>query len=220
MKFFLDTANVESIKTWAETGLIDGVTTNPSLLSKEGGDVKKIIKEIGAIVKGGDVSVEVTEKEPQKVYEQAKEIAKIGDNIVVKVPCHADYFAVIKRLCDEGITINVTLVFSLLQGLCMCKLGVKYISPFVGRLDDIDEDGMELIGNLRQIIDEYVFINTKILAASIRHVRHFHEAALLGADVVTLPVAVLEKATKHPLTDSGMERFLSDWQKLGIKKFP
>ena len=220
MKFFLDTADVESIKTWMKTGLIDGVTTNPSLLSKKGGDVKKIIREIAALVKGGDVSVEVTEKDPQKVYEQAQEIAKIGDNIVVKIPCHPAYFAVIKRLCDEGMSINVTLVFSLLQGLCMCKLGVKYISPFIGRLDDIDENGMELIGNLRQMIDEYVFINTKILAASIRHVRHFHEAALHGADIVTLPVAVLENATRHPLTDRGMERFLSDWQKLGIKKCP
>lgn len=220
MKFFLDTANVKEIKRWMQTGLIDGVTTNPSLLSKEKGDAKKIIKEICKVVKGGDVSIEVTEKDPKKVYAQAKKIAALAKNVVVKIPCHPDYFAVIKKLVDEGVALNITLVFSLLQGLMMCKLGVKYISPFVGRLDDIDADGMNVTAELREMIDEHVFLNTKILAASIRSVRHFHEATMIGADVATVPVAVLEKAMHHPLTDKGMDKFLQDWKNLGIKIFP
>jgi len=220
MKFFLDTANVKSIKQWMATGLIDGITTNPSLLSREKADAKKIIKEICKLVKDGDVSVEVTEKDPKKVYTQAKAIAKLSKNIAVKIPCHPDYLPVIKKLVQEGVKLNITLVFSLLQGLAMCKLGVAYISPFIGRLDDIDTEGMQLVADLRIMIDEYVFSNTKILAASIRGVRHLHDVALLGADVATMPAAVLEKAMHHPLTDRGMEKFLSDWKKLGIKKFP
>lgn len=220
MKLFLDTASPKEIATWAETGLLDGVTTNPSLLHKEGGDPVKVIKKICSIVKKGDVSVEVTEKDPKKVYAQAKKIAKIAKNVVVKIPCHPDYFAVIKKLVDEKINLNITLVFSVPQGLMMCKLGVKYISPFIGRLDDIDADGLDLVANLRQMIDEHVFLNTKIIAASIRHVRHLHAAILLGADVATVPPAVLEKSAHHPLTDRGMEKFLADFKKLKIKKFP
>ncbi len=220
MKLFLDTANVKEIKKWIATGLIDGVTTNPSLLHKEKGDPKKIITQICKLVKNGVVSVEVTEKDSKKVYIQAKQIAKIAKNVIVKIPCHPDYFEVIKKLVDEGIKLNITLIFSVLQGLAMCKLGVSYISPFIGRLDDIDDDGVELVGKLRQMIDEYVFINTKIIAASVRHVRHLHDSALLGADVATVPVSVLEKAMNHPLTDRGMEKFLEDWKKIGIKKFP
>ena len=220
MKIFLDTANLEGIKHWVKTGLIDGVTTNPTHLSKEGGDIKKLVKEICAVVSHGDVSVETTEIAPQKVYEQAKEISKLADNVIVKIPCHQDYYLIIKKLVDQGIKINVTLVFTLIQSLFMCKLGVKYISPFIGRWDDIDVDGIEIIDELRLMIDDYEFTKTKILAASIRHVRHFHEAILAGADVITVPIAVMEKATKHPLTDQGIAKFNADWQKLGIKQFP
>jgi len=220
MKIFLDTADVKEIKKWISTGLVDGITTNPSLLSKQKSDAKKIIKEICKIVAPSPVSVEVTEKDPKKVYAQATHIAKLAKNVVVKVPCHLDYVPVIKKLVDEGVTLNITLVFSLVQGMMMCKLGVAYISPFIGRIDDIGAPGLQLIADLRQMVDEYVFLNTKILAASIRGVRHLHEVALLGADIATVPVAVLEKSMHHPLTDKGMDKFLADWQKLGIKKFP
>lgn len=220
MKIFLDTAHIKDIAKWVDTGLVDGITTNPTLISKEKGDAKKLIKDICTLLNGGDVSVEVTEKDPNKVYKQAKEIAKIAKNVVVKIPCHPNYFAVIKKLTDEEINLNITLIFSLLQGLMMCKLGVKYISPFIGRLDDINIDGMELVADLRQMIDEFVFLNTKIIAASIRHVRHFHEAAMIGSDIATVPVSVFEKAMHHPLTDQGITKFLEDWKKLDIKNFP
>jgi len=220
MKIFLDTANIESIKHWNNKGVLDGVTTNPTLLRKEGGNVKKMIQEICSIVSPGDVSIEVTEIEKDKVYTQAKEIAAISDNVVVKIPCHEDYYPVIKKLTEEGIKINVTLVFTLIQSLFMCKVGVKYISPFIGRLDDIDSPGVELIHDLRLMVDQYGFTKTKILAASIRHVKHFHDVLIAGADVATLPTAVLEKAVKHPLTDQGIAIFMEDWKELGIKQFP
>ena len=220
VKIFLDTANIESIKQWNNTGILDGVTTNPTLLKKEGGDAKKIIQEICTIMSHGDVSVEVTETEKDKVYKQAKEIASIASNVIVKIPCHKDYYAVIKKLTQEGVQINVTLVFTLLQSLFMCKLGVKYISPFIGRLDDIDSPGVELIDTLRIMVDEYKLTDTKILAASIRNVKHFHEVVMAGADVATVPVAVLEKAAQHPLTNIGIQKFMEDWKKLGIKQFP
>jgi len=220
VKIFLDTANIESIKQWNNTGILDGVTTNPTLLKKEGGDAKKIIQEICTIMSHGDVSVEVTETEKDKVYKQAKEIASIASNVIVKIPCHKDYYAVIKKLTQEGVQINVTLVFTLLQSLFMCKLGVKYISPFIGRLDDIDSPGVELIDTLRIMVDEYKLTDTKILAASIRNVKHFHEVIMAGADVATVPVAVLEKAAQHPLTNIGIQKFMEDWKKLGIKQFP
>ncbi|MCK5632680.1 fructose-6-phosphate aldolase [bacterium] len=220
MKFFLDTANIKDIKSWVDTGLIDGVTTNPTLISKEKGDPKKTIKEICKLVKNGDVSVEVTEKDPKKVYAQAKKITKIAKNVVVKIPCHPDYFSVIKKLVKEGVRLNITLVFSLAQGLAMCKLGVEYISPFIGRLDDIGSDGMQLVADLRQMIDEYGFVKTEIIAASIRGVQHLQESILLGADIATVPAAILHKAMLHPLTDNGMKKFLDDWKKVGRKTFP
>ncbi len=219
MKIFLDTAHLESIKKWAQTGLIDGITTNPSHLSKEGGDPKKQVLEICSVMKDGEVSIEITEQEPQAVYKQAKEIAALADNVIVKVPCHQDYYVIIKRLIDEGVSLNITLVFTLLQGLMMCKLGAHYISPFIGRWDDIDVEGIELLNEMRIMIDSYGF-STELLAASLRHVRHFHHAVLAGADVATLPIAVFEKAIAHPLTDRGIEQFNADWQKLGIKQFP
>ncbi len=219
MKIFLDTANIQSIKKWIPTGLIDGITTNPTHLSKEGGDPKKRVLEICALLPKGDISVEITEQEPEQVYAQAKEIAQLAKNIVVKIPCHAQYYPIIKRLVDEKIPLNITLVFTLLQGLMMCKLGVRYISPFIGRWDDIDVEGIPLLHEMRHMIDFYGF-ETGVLAASLRHVRHVHDAVVAGADVATMPENILQKAVSHPLTDHGIEKFNADWQKLGIKQFP
>jgi transaldolase len=219
MKIFLDTANLVGIKKWVETGLIDGITTNPTLLSKEDSDPKKQILELCSLLPHGDVSVEVTEQDPEAVYKQAKEIAKLAKNVVVKIPCHKQYYAVIRRLVDEGVAINVTLVFTLIQGMLMAKLGVKYISPFIGRWDDIDIEGVVLLHDLRAMLDQYG-LPSKIIAASLRHVRHVHHVINAGADVATVPVDVLEKMTEHPLTDRGMEIFNQDWQKLDITTFP
>src|SRR6266478_2181856 len=172
MKIFLDTANTESIQKWAHTGLIDGVTTNPTHLSKEGNNPTEQVLAICDILPSGVISVEVTETEPDNVYLQARKIASLSDNIAVKIPCHPNYYSVIKKLINEGILINITLVFSLAQGLMMAKLGAQYISPFVGRLDDINGNGIELIQHLRHMIDWYDF-DTELLAASIRDVTHF-----------------------------------------------
>ncbi len=219
MKIFLDTANVDAIKKWAQTGLINGVTTNPTHLSKEGGDPKKQVLDICAALPEGEISVEITLQKPEDVYKQAKAIAALAKNIIVKVPCHKDYYPIIYRLANEGVKLNITLCFTMLQSLMMCKMGVRYISPFVGRWDDIDVDGIALLHDIRQMADQYGY-GTGILAASIRTVRHFHDAILAGADVATLPINVFEKAIEHPLTDRGIEKFNADWQKLGIKQFP
>lgn len=219
MKIFLDTADLKMIETWKKTGLIDGVTTNPTHLSKAKGDPKKVVQAIAKALPKGAISVEVTEKKPDAVYKQAKAIAKLGKNIVVKIPCHADYYEVIGKLLKDGVKLNITLIFSLVQALLMSKLGVQYISPFVGRLDDIDVEGVELLYNIRHMLDEYGY-QTQLLAASIRGVRHFHEAIMAGADVVTVPIEILQKASRHVLTDQGIEKFDTDWKKIGIRKFP
>ena len=219
MKIFLDSANLADIKKWASTGLIDGITTNPSSLSEEGGDPIKIVMEICKLLPEGHISIEVTNLEPNDIYKQAKAIAKLADNVWVKIPCHANYYEVIKKLVEEETKLNITLVFTVLQSLMMCKLGVYYISPFVGRWEDIDVDGMAFIPQMRNMIDFYGF-ETKILAASIRSVQNFHDAILAGADAITIPVDVFEKAISNPLTDQGIEKFNKDWQKLGIKQFP
>lgn len=219
MKLFLDTADLNTIQQWVRTGIIDGVTTNPTHLSKAGGQPINIIKEICSYFPQGCVSVEVTETEPESVYEQAKAIAKLSDNIAVKIPCHINYYYVIKKLVDEGISINITLVFTLAQGLAMCKLGVDYISPFVGRLDEINISGIKLVEGLVHMRDTYGY-DTEVLAASIRSVDNLHEVIAVGADIATVPVTVLEKAFSHKLTDKGMNMFLDDWKKLGITKFP
>jgi transaldolase len=219
MKLFLDTAHIESIKKYIFTGLIDGVTTNPTHLSKQGNNPQEVIKEIQSLLPNRDISVEITEKEPQAVYTQARAIADLGENIVVKIPCHADYFGIIHQLVSEGISLNITLVFSLMQGLFMSKLGVRYISPFVGRLDDMDVDGILLLHQLRDMIDYYGF-ETELLAASLRSVRHLHESIVAGADVATLPVELLEKSMNHVLTQQGIELFDADWKKSGIRQFP
>lgn len=219
MKIFLDTADVASIKQWADTGIIDGVTTNPSLLSKAGGDPKKIIQDICTILPDGDISVEVTAEDPLEAYQQAKKIAAFHKQVVVKIPCHLSYYPVIKKLVDEEVRINVTLVFTVIQALMMNKLGVEYISPFVGRWDDIDVDGIALLQEMCEMRDVYGY-QTEVLAASIRTVRQLHDAIMAGADVATLPVAVLEKAVQHPLTNHGMQLFAQDWKKLSITQFP
>lgn len=219
MKIFLDTANRKSIEKWVKSGLIDGVTTNPSHLSKEGSDPKAVVKDICEMLPQGDISVEITQEEPAEVYKQAREIAALSDNIVVKIPCHPAYFTLINQLVSEGVAINITLLFSVMQGIMMAKLGVRYVSPFIGRLHDIGSDGLQLISDLRQAFDEHGFY-TEILAASTRTVHNLQEVALIGADAVTVSVENFEKAMHHPLTDKGMRIFLEDWQKLGVKKFP
>lgn len=218
MKFFLDTANLEALTKAKQTGLIDGVTTNPSHLSKEGKSTT-LIKQIATLLPHCDISVEVTEKSPEAVYNQAKKIAALAPNIVVKIPCAKEYLPIISTLVQEGIPLNITLVFSVIQGLCMAKLQVKYISPFIGRLDDIDADGMQLIRDLRVALDNYDY-KTELLAASLRSIPHLTDSALAGADIATLPVTLFEKMLNHPLTDKGIRLFDEDWQKLGIKKFP
>jgi len=219
MKIFLDTADSKAIQHWTQTGIIDGVTTNPTHLSREGGDPVKKVLEICALLPKGEISVEVTEKDPQRVYEQAKAIAALAKNVMVKIPCHVDYYHVIHKLVQEGVPLNITLVFTVIQSLMMCKLGVRYVSPFIGRWDDIDVEGFKILHRIREMIDQYGY-KTQILAASLRHVRHLHHAIMSGADVATVPVDVLAKAVEHPLTDRGIEKFDADWQKLGIRKFP
>jgi transaldolase len=219
MKIFLDTANIELIKQWAHTGLIDGVTTNPTHLSKEGGNPTETVLAICDILPLGVISVEITETEPDAVYLQARKIAALSDNIAVKIPCHTHYYSVIKKLIQEGIMLNITLVFSLAQGLMMAKLGVDYISPFVGRLDDIGGNGIELVQQLRHMLDWYGF-ETQLLAASIRDTQHLEQAIMAGADIATIPTNVFEQSLAHQLTDKGMAQFLADWKKLTISQFP
>ncbi|HZW61249.1 MAG TPA: transaldolase family protein, partial [Candidatus Babeliales bacterium] len=218
MKIFLDTANIAHIKQWSETGIVDGVTTNPTHLSKEGNDPKKQVLEICSILPEGEISVEVTEKDPQAVYKQAKAIAALHKNILVKVPCHIDYYSVIDKLVKEDVRLNITLVFTLIQGMMMSKLGVDYISPFVGRWDDIDVDGIELVEQLKGMTEEYGY-ETQVLAASIRGVRHVHDSIMAGADAITIPIEILKKSVNHILTNQGIATFNADWQKLGIKQF-
>lgn len=219
MKLFLDTADIQLIKNWAPSGLIDGVTTNPTHLSKAGGDPIELIKKICEVLPHGDISVEVTQKDPEAVYQQARQIAAIADNVVVKIPCYADYYPVIARLIKDGIAVNITLVFSVSQALCMAKLGVDYISPFVGRLDDIGQDGMGVLADICTMVAQYGF-ESQVLAASVRTVAIAESALLVGADAITVPGAILHEMATHTLTDAGMKQFAVDWKKLGISEFP
>ena len=212
MKFFLDTANIDEIRNAAEYGLIDGVTTNPSLVSKEGRDFKEILLEITKIV-DGPISAEVVSTDAAGILREAYDLAKVHKNIVVKIPMIKEGMKALKQLSKDGIKTNVTLVFNSNQALVAAKLGATYVSPFVGRFDDISEVGMDLIGDLVQIFANYRF-STQILVASIRNPLHVREAALLGAHVATMPFKVLEQLLKHPLTDIGLERFLKDWEKM------
>lgn len=212
MKIFLDTANLESIRKFNDMGLLDGITTNPSLISKEGGNPKNIMEEIVKII-NGDVSLEVISTKYLDMIQEGKRLREYGKNVVVKVPMTPDGLKACKSLSSEGIPVNVTLIFSPNQALLAAKSGAKYISPFIGRLDDIGQDGMQLIKEIKEIFSNYNF-GTEILVASIRHPIHVVDAAKIGADVVTLPPAVLDKMLQHPLTDIGLANFLSDWEKL------
>jgi transaldolase len=197
-------------------GLLDGITTNPSLMSKEGGNPKNAMEEITKIIKG-DVSLEVVSTEYSGMMEEGKRLREYGDNVVVKVPMTPDGLKACKSLSSEGIPVNVTLIFSANQALLAAKSGAKYVSPFIGRLDDIGQDGMNLIKDINEIFKNYPDFKTQILVASIRHPLHVIDAAKIGADVVTLPPAVLEKMMQHPLTKIGLENFLIDWEKLKDK---
>jgi transaldolase len=212
MKFFLDTANIAEIRNAAEYGLIDGVTTNPSLVSKEGRDFKEILLEITRIV-DGPVSAEVLSTDAAGILREAYQLAELHKNIVVKIPMIKEGMKALKQLAKDGVRTNVTLVFNSNQGLIAAKLGATYVSPFVGRFDDISEVGMNLIADLVKIFANYRF-STQILVASCRNPLHIREAALLGAHVATMPFQVLEQLLKHPLTDIGLERFLKDWEKV------
>ena len=214
MKFFIDTANLDEIKEANELGLIDGVTTNPTLVAKEGDiDFKDRIAAICAIVKG-DVSAEVTALDTAGMLAEGRELAKIAPNVVVKCPLTLDGLKATRVFRAEGTKVNVTLCFSAAQALLAAKAGASYISPFIGRLDDIAQDGMALIRDIVQIYDNYGFA-TEVLAASIRHPMHIVDCALAGADVATIPFKVIQQLVKHPLTDKGLEGFLSDWKKSG-----
>ena len=212
MKIFLDTANLESIRKFNDMGLLDGITTNPSLMSKEGGNPKDGMAEITKIIKG-DVSLEVLSTEYSGMIEEGRKLRDYGENVVVKVPMTPDGLRACKALTAEGIPVNVTLIFSSNQAVLAAKAGAKYVSPFIGRLDDIGHDGMNLIKDIKTIFANYNF-STQILVASVRHPLHVVDAAKIGADVVTLPPAVLDKMLKHPLTDIGLKNFLADWEKL------
>ncbi|HYJ92269.1 MAG TPA: fructose-6-phosphate aldolase [Pyrinomonadaceae bacterium] len=214
MKFFLDTANLDEIRECNELGLIDGVTTNPSLVAKEGDvDFKEHLKKICDTVKG-DISAEVTALDTEGMLQQGRDYAKVASNVVVKCPLTMDGLKATRTLTSEGIGVNVTLCFSASQALLAAKAGAKYISPFIGRLDDISTDGMQLIRDIVQIYDNYGFA-TEVLAASIRHPMHIIDCALAGADVATMPFKVIQQLVKHPLTDKGLEAFLADWKKSG-----
>ncbi len=212
MKIFIDTANVDEIREANSMGLIDGVTTNPSLVSREGKDFKKLIKEICSIV-DGPISAEVISLDYKGMMREAHDLAKIHKNIVVKVPLTKEGLQATRSLKEEGIRTNVTLCFSPNQALLAAKAGAYFVSPFVGRLDDISTSGMELIGQIVTIYQNYGF-DTQVLVASIRHPLHVVESAMIGADAATIPYSVLLQLIKHPLTDIGIERFLSDWKKL------
>ncbi len=213
MKFFIDTANVDEIKTAYEYGLIDGVTTNPTLISRENRDFHELIKEICSIV-NGPVSAEVISLDYEGMVKEARELAKIADNIAVKIPMTQDGIKAVKTLSKEGIMTNVTLVFSPLQALLAAKAGATFVSPFVGRLDDISHYGIELVSQIIEIFNNYNF-KTEVIVASVRNPIHVLEAARIGAHIATIPFKVLMQFVKHPLTDIGIKKFLDDWNKRG-----
>jgi transaldolase len=214
MKFFVDTADVNDIRELAEKGLLDGVTTNPSLIAKAGRNFLEVIKEICAIVPG-PVSAEVASLDAETMIAEGRKLAQIAENVTVKVPLTWDGLKACKTLSQAGTMVNVTLCFSANQAILAAKAGATFVSPFVGRLDDVGEDGMALIGDIRRIYDNYPNLRTEILAASLRHPRHVTEAALAGADVATIPPSVLKLLVNHPLTDKGLAAFVADWKKTG-----
>ncbi len=214
MKFFVDTADVKEIRDLADLGLLDGVTTNPSLIAKSGRDFFEVVKEICDIVEG-PVSAEVTATEYDKMLEEGRRLADLAGNVTVKVPLTLAGLKTCRTLSQAGIMVNVTLCFSAPQAIMAAKAGATFVSPFVGRLDDIGQDGMQLISDIVQIYNNYDAIRTEVLVASVRHPGHIVDAAKMGADVVTVPPNVLKALVHHPLTDKGLAAFLADWQKTG-----
>lgn len=214
MKFFVDTADTDEIRDLAATGLLDGVTTNPSLVAKTGRDFTEVVQEICNMV-DGPVSAEVTATEADAMIEEGRKLAGLADNVAIKVPLTWDGLKACRALTQAGTMVNVTLCFSANQALLAAKAGATFISPFIGRLDDIGEDGMDVIRDIRQIYDNYDNLSTEILAASIRSEEHVKQAALAGSDVATVPPQVLRDLVKHPLTDKGLAAFLADWEKTG-----
>jgi len=217
MKFFLDTAHLADIRWASQIGLIDGVTTNPSLLSQSAGDVdpRDVLREICSVVEG-PVSAEVVSITADDMYREGRDLARLAENVVVKIPMIEEGVVATRRLSAEGIRVNVTLCFSSVQCLIAAKAGASYVSPFIGRLDDVGQDGMEVIRETRVIFDNFG-IETELLAASIRHPRHVVDVAMAGSDVATLPTAVLKKLLLHPLTDRGLDQFLNDWTKVASR---
>ncbi len=213
MKFFIDTANIDEIRKGIELGMVDGVTTNPSLVSKEGREFKGLIKEICEIV-DGPVSAEVVSVKADGMIQEARDLAGLADNIVVKIPLIEEGLKAVRVLAREGIKTNVTLCFSSVQALMAAKAGATFVSPFVGRLDDISNRGMDIIEEIITIYDNYGF-ETEVIVASIRNPVHVLDAALLGADIATIPFKVIQQLIKHPLTGIGLDKFLADWKKLG-----
>lgn len=215
MKFFIDTADIQEIKNANLRGWVDGVTTNPTLIAKTGRPFFEVIKEICQEVQG-PVSAEVISLESEGMYKEGRELAKMADNIVVKIPMTENGLIAVRKLTAEGIKTNVTLVFSAIQALLIAKAGASMVSPFIGRLDDVGQDGMQLIADIVQIYENYGF-TTEVLAASIRHPVHLLEAGKLGAHIATIPYKVMQQLCLHPLTDRGIQQFLSDWNKAQVK---
>ena len=216
MKFFIDTANTGEIRKAYEMGVIDGVTTNPTLISKENRDFESLIEEICRIIQGLPISLEVIGLKAEEMIQEAQKLSKMGENIVVKIPMTSEGLKAIKVLVSQGIKTNTTLVFSPTQALLAAKAGTTYVSPFIGRLDDISHRGMELVEQMVTIFDHYGY-ESEVIVSSIRHPIHVLEAALIGADVATIPYKVIEQLVQHPLTDIGIERFLADWKKVPQK---
>lgn len=215
MKFFIDTANIREIREAINLGMVDGVTTNPSLIAKEKRGFEEIVKEILEVV-DGPVSLEAINLDAKGMVEEGRTLAKLGENVVIKLPLTTDGLKAARILATEGINVNQTLVFSPLQALLAAKAGAAYVSPFVGRLDDVSHDGMEIVDQIITIFDNYGF-KTEIIVASVRHPRHVLKAALMGADIATIPFKVIAQLAKHPLTDQGIELFLEDWKKVPKK---
>ena len=213
MKFFLDGSDIEKIKKFSDLGLIDGVTTNPSIILKSGKNMIEVISELASIV-SGSISAEVSALDSEKMVEEGIKLSQIAENVTVKLPITWDGLEACNTLSQRGISVNMTLCFSVSQALLAAKSGAEYVSPFIGRLDDLNLDGADLISDIKLIYSNYNF-STKVLAASIRTINHVKQCALLGADVATIPIDIFEKLVKHPLTDSGLSQFTSDWEKTG-----
>jgi transaldolase len=215
MKFFIDTANIEEIKEGLKLGMVDGVTTNPSLIAKEKKGFDVVVKDILKSVKG-PVSLEVMSKEAKGMFAEGRKLARLGKNVVIKVPLSSEGLKATRMFAEIGINVNQTLIFSPLQALMAAKAGARYVSPFVGRLDDIAHDGMELVEQILTIYENYAY-ETEVIVASIRHPRHVLDAALMGADIATIPFKVIAQLVQHPLTEKGIDTFLKDWEKVPKK---